>query len=98
MSVKNVTVIDLALIELLSGETAAPSAVLDKLRARGLIATVGGRSQLTPKGRRRAEALRPHEHDMRLMAGDAAGWSGVSVRTVGGCGLHVGGGRAFIRR
>ena len=56
MSIKNVTVIDLALIELLAGETAAPADVLDALRRRGLIATAAGKPRLTPKGRRRAEA------------------------------------------
>ncbi len=88
MSVKNVTIIDLTLIGMLSGKPAAQKDVLDKLRARGLIAVAGGKPELTPKGRRRAEALKPAEHDLRLaFLGSAAG-GGVPLRTDAAPGLR----------
>jgi len=97
MSVKNVTVIDLALCELCDGKTAAPKDVLDELRARGLVAVAGGKASLTPKGRRRAEALKAAEHDLRRMFAGAAASGGAALHTDARCGLHVGGGRAHFR-
>jgi hypothetical protein len=92
VSVKNVTRIDIALVELLNaGKTAAPPDVLDRLRAKGHVTTTGGKPALTPKGRRRAQGLRAAEHDLRLMFRTAA--AGESpMTTVGGSTLHVGGG------
>jgi hypothetical protein len=66
--VKNVTVIDLALVELLKGRTDAPSSVLDQLAGKGYLTLSRGKATLTAKGRKRAEKLRPFEEDMRSMA------------------------------
>ena len=95
MSVKNVTADDVALIELASGRaTGAPSAVLQRLAARGYLAT-GGKT-LTAKGRRRGERLAGMEHDLRLMAANAAGSGNGGVQTVGGSTFTIGGGAARI--
>jgi hypothetical protein len=82
MSIKNVTAADLALVELLAGKTEAPAGILTALDAKDYVEFIGGKPRLTPRGKRRAERLKPHEHDMRLMFG-AAGDS--PLHTVGGC-------------
>jgi hypothetical protein len=98
MSVKNVTVVDLALIELLSGETAAPPEVLNKLLARGLLAMSAGKASLTPKGRLRAESLKPAEHDLRLLFAGAAAGTGPSLHTDAASTLHLDGRLAHVRK
>jgi hypothetical protein len=69
MSVRNVSVLDLALVELLRGETAAPKPVLKQLALRGYVKLESGRPKLTKKGRARAMGLAPFEHDLRAMFG-----------------------------
>jgi hypothetical protein len=94
MSIKDVTVIDLALLELLRGSTEAPPPVLEELRAKGHLTITAGVPSLTPKGRRRAESLRDFEHDMRLMFNTQGG---SALRTDGAASLHIGGGAAKIK-
>lgn len=100
MSVKNVTVNDLALIELAdAGKTGAPPEVLERLRASGHLVLTAAGVKLTSKGSRRAERLKPFEHDMRLMWGAKAGANAgakAPLTTDGGCGLRIGGGSARI--
>jgi hypothetical protein len=92
MSIKNVTPVDLALVELLTaGRTAAPRDVLELLRSRGHLVVTGGKYRLTSKGRRRAEGLRGCEHDLRLRQ-QAAAEGGAAVKTVGGQSFHISGG------
>lgn len=92
--VKGLWVGDLALIELLAGKTDAPADVLEKLRVLGNVTLSAGKAALTPKGRRRAERLRPMEHDLRLLHAGAAGSE--PLKTVAGAALHVTGGPARI--
>jgi hypothetical protein len=90
VSVKNVTVIDLALVEMLDGRTEAPAEVLAKLAAKGhLTLTADGKPALTAKGRDRATKLAPNEHDMRLMF-RAEGAHALTAPA--DCSLHIGGG------
>jgi hypothetical protein len=96
MSVKNVTGADLALLELLAGTTAAPREVLDGLASRGHLTISAGQAALTPKGRRRAEKLKPIENDLRLCFSAKAGKRS-ALTTDGGTGFSVGGGPARIR-
>lgn len=93
MSVKNVTVADLALVELLGGKTDAPAGVLAKLRAKGHVSIMGGEARLTAKGKRRAQALRGAEHDLRLLFAGATAGNGAALHTDGaGTGLQLGAG------
>jgi len=96
--VKDVTYLDLALIELLNdSRTDAPPDVLEKLQAQGFLELVGDRPKLTAAGRDRAERLKPGEREMRLMWSGLGAGGSCGVRTVGGSGVCVGGGRASIR-
>ena len=90
MSVKNVTVADLALIELSkSGRTDAPREVLADLERRGFVAfDRAGRPSLTGRGSKRAEALKPCEPNLRAMAMSAA---------TGHIPVRMGGGQAALR-
>jgi hypothetical protein len=90
--IKNVTVADLALVELLRGATDAPVEVLRTLGARGYVALVGHAAALTRKGRRRAEKLKDGEHDLRLLFAPTRASGGPPLRTDGGCSLYVSGG------
>ena len=94
MSIKNITVIDIALVELLDGPTPAPGDVLQRLEAKGHVTLAAGKPALTPKGRRRAERLKPLEHDLRLMF--AGSKDKAAITTDGAAGLHTAGGRATI--
>lgn len=95
MSIKNVTIADLALLELLKdGRTDAPPEVLADLAARGYVIARAGKPRLTGKGSRRAERLRPMENEMRLMF--AAGKDAPLTAPGSGGQLRIGGGRAHI--
>jgi hypothetical protein len=85
MAVKNVGVIDLALIELARGKTDAPPAVLKQLSSRGFVTIAKGRASLTAAGRRRATRLAPMENDLRKMT--TAGGAGSRLNAPGGCAI-----------
>ncbi|HEV3438390.1 MAG TPA: hypothetical protein VG122_13590 [Gemmata sp.] len=75
---------DIALIELLGGKTSAPRDVIERLDDAGYIDLVnrGGRTSwaLTASGRRRAEALKPFEAQLRQHYS--------TTHTAGGCTLQ----------
>jgi hypothetical protein len=86
MSVKNVTMIDLALIELARGDASAPREVFKTLSAKGFVKLVGGTPKLTAEGSARAKKLSGLEHDLRLMfCGSSAGQP---LKMIGGSVLH----------
>ncbi len=85
----NLNVNDLALVELLRGEALAPRAVFDQLRAKGYVQFSNGKPSLTAAGRKRADKLKPAEHDMRMLfAAPVGGNRGCSIRAIGGSRLH----------
>ena len=88
MSIKNVGVEDLALIELLNnGKTDAPHSVMqyhDRLGHVDLVERGGKRVwALTERGRKRAIALRACEQQLRQRAANAA--TGCQIRGVANC-------------
>ena len=71
MSVKNVTALDLPLVEILNaGRTDASAGVLAQLRGAGLVTA---RGSLTDLGLARARKLKPIERELRSLAGRADG-------------------------
>jgi hypothetical protein len=98
MSVKNITVSDIALVELLeSGKTDAPPSKVAELQKAGYVQMVGGELTLTGSGLSRAQSLQRIPDLRRMFSASASG--GVQVLTTdGGCTMHVGGGLARIRR
>jgi hypothetical protein len=92
--IKNIWAGDIALLELLAGETQAPPDVLKRLAAIGHVQVIAGAPKLSLKGLRRARQLKACEHDLRKQF-SAKG--GSSLTTDGSTGFHVGGGRANIR-
>ena len=83
--VKNITVKDLALIELARGSTNAPASVMQAHEGRGYVKLKGGKWALTEKGRKRAEALQGSEATLRTMAVNSE--SGCAIRAVAGCSI-----------
>jgi hypothetical protein len=96
MSVKDVTVADIALLELLDGSTPAPEDVLQRLAAAGHVSLTFGRPTLTESGRARAEKLKPAENDLRRAFASTSGRA--PLTTDGASSLHVGGGSAATIR
>jgi hypothetical protein len=72
-TIRDIGPIDLALIELVrNGTTEAPPQVLGQLQAKGYLTLASGKPKLTASGRTRAEALKPHEGNLRTMAANTA--------------------------
>jgi hypothetical protein len=79
--------VNLALIELLRGDTEAPRHVLRACRDRGFVKLRAGVPRLTAAGRRRAVRKQSSENNYRLLLappGDRA-----PLCTVAGSGLHT---------
>jgi hypothetical protein len=81
MPVKNLCLADVAICELMRGESLAPPEILEQLRVRGY---VDGAKRLTLKGRKRGEALKGREEDLRRMFGRGGN---TMLRTVGSGGM-----------
>lgn len=88
MSVKNITAIDIALLELLDGKAEAPPQVFAALKAKGYVALSGGKPSLTASGRARAKAMKPGEHSIRKMFAQPVG-GGSPLKLVGGGAFHT---------
>jgi hypothetical protein len=87
--IRNLSVADLALIELLKGTTDAPPAVLQEQRAKGYVRLTSTGPELTARGRSRGKSLKGMEHDLRRMFSGHAGDSPV-IKTVAGPAIHGG--------
>ncbi|WP_439628221.1 hypothetical protein [Gemmata sp.] len=86
--VSNITPADVALLELASGATGAPSDVIERLRAGGFVTLDGGTPTLTAAGATRAEKLRPAAFDIRAMFGGTTSNGGTAISAPGGSRLH----------
>jgi hypothetical protein len=90
------SVADIALVELLDGGTQAPPEIIAALRAGDYLEAGDGPPRLTPRGRRRAERLKPASHDLRLLHQMSA--DGRPLRTDGRATIYLdGGGPVTIR-
>lgn len=86
--IRDVSVNDLALIELNSaGATDAPQPVLAQLERAGFLTLHGG-PKLTAAGRTRAKALAPCEGNLRAM-GISANADRCAITTAGGAALRM---------